>query len=43
MICESNISNIEAEKERDWQSCISTSGITNKKCVMMFFEAKVMI
>jgi len=33
----------KAEKERNWQSCISTSGITNKKCVMMFFEAKVMI
>jgi len=31
------------EKERNWQSCISTSGITNKKCVMMFFEAKVLI
>jgi len=43
MICKSNIRSIEAEKERNWQSCISTYGITNKRCVTMSFVKKVMI
>ncbi len=34
---------VEAEAERNWQSCINISRATNKRCVMTFFEPRVMI